>query len=70
MNMDHHQEATLALIARLPVLTKDDVDVDETCGICLMPFSQCFDAANGDESHPETGVTVLERCGHIFCRKE
>jgi len=35
------------LLASLPVLPKDAVDLEEPCPICLMPFSSVF----ADEAH-------------------
>jgi len=67
------------LLASLPVLRKDAVDLEEPCPICLMPFSSVFaDEAhaglNPAESKKEEealgGVTKLVACGHIFCRRE
>lgn len=50
-------------IAGLPVLTRSDVDEEELCAICLVPFEEYF-------ADSEKGVTKLEGCGHIFCRQE
>ncbi|KAF5387818.1 hypothetical protein D9615_000370 [Tricholomella constricta] len=54
------------LIDSLPALTAQDLpDIEDTCPICLTSFSSIFLDAD-----PETGVTKLVACNHIFCRKE
>jgi hypothetical protein len=77
-----HDRITI-LLASLPVLEKDAIDLEEPCPICLMPFSIVL-ADEGDagltsaESNKEGkdkeealgGVTKLMGCGHIFCRRE
>jgi hypothetical protein len=52
------------IIHNLPILTADDlINADDSCPICLVPFSSIL-------SDPESGVTKLDACNHIFCRKE
>lgn len=78
------QHRIKAMIASLPTLEKDSdgLDLEEPCPICLMSFSAVFEehekeSAKGsvgqdkDEEGLEVGgVTKLEGCGHIFCRRE
>lgn len=52
------------IIDNLPILTANDlINADDSCPICLVPFSSIL-------SDPESGVTKLDACNHIFCRKE
>jgi hypothetical protein len=52
------------IIDNFPVLTASDlINADDSCPICLVPFSSIL-------SDPESGVTKLDACNHIFCRKE
>ncbi|CDO71385.1 hypothetical protein BN946_scf184908.g143 [Trametes cinnabarina] len=69
------QERIELAISRLPVLTKADIPIEDSCPICLNPFDAILEpkAADGAvESPPEAdelaGVTKLVACGHIFCR--
>ncbi|KIJ20189.1 hypothetical protein PAXINDRAFT_7444 [Paxillus involutus ATCC 200175] len=76
-----YSERRLALLRRaedavdnLPVLEENIVPKDECCAICLMPFTSIL---AGDYSHEhdnvddvEGGVTKVDGCGHIFCRKD
>ena len=60
----HHQ--IKILLASLPVLAKDAVDLEEPCPICLMPFSSVFadeaDAGlNSAESNKEADENEKER---------
>ncbi|GLB33758.1 putative zinc finger, C3HC4 type (RING finger) [Lyophyllum shimeji] len=53
-------------IDSLPALTAQDLfDTDDSCPICLTPFSSLF-----LDTDPEAGVTKLVACNHIFCRKD
>lgn len=58
-------------IQRLPTLAAADVPKDDSCPICLVPFSGIL---SGEVPLPESkelaGVTKLEGCGHVFCRLE
>ncbi|OBZ77134.1 hypothetical protein A0H81_03717 [Grifola frondosa] len=69
------------IIARLPVLTKKDVPLDDSCPICLNPFDAILEGKVHDEGAfageaPEAadselgGITKLEGCGHFFCRAD
>lgn len=51
------------IIDSLPVLTENDINAEDSCPICLVPFSTIL-------SDPDSGVTKLDACNHIFCRKE
>lgn len=52
------------IIDNLPILTANDlINADDSCPICLVPFSSIL-------SDPESGVTKLDACNHIFCRKD
>ncbi|KAF7352832.1 RING-type domain-containing protein [Mycena venus] len=51
----------------LSVLTKDDVDIDDSCPICLVSFESLL--AESEPNSEECGVTKLN-CSHIFCRKD
>ncbi|KAH6914951.1 hypothetical protein BKA70DRAFT_1257534 [Coprinopsis sp. MPI-PUGE-AT-0042] len=73
-------------IRDLPVVGKAEVDVEEMCPICLTPFSSLFAEAieesgcmndltspPGGYSEEESlvfGLTRIEVCGHIFCRRD
>lgn len=64
-------------IRDLPILPKDQIPVEDSCPICLVPFTEILkgleDAVEPgaeDEDGDERGVTKLEECGHIFCRRE
>jgi hypothetical protein len=62
------QDRIEAFLQSLPVLDKDLV-LEDSCPICLMPFSSIF--AEDCSAEPEiAGVTKLTGCGHIFCRRE
>ncbi|KAJ7937098.1 hypothetical protein B0H13DRAFT_2648995 [Mycena leptocephala] len=56
------EDSISAFINSLPVLSKDDLDTDDSCPICLTSF---YDILAADD---ECGVTRLN-C-HIFCRKD
>jgi len=64
------QDRIEIFLESLPVLNKDsDVVLEDSCPICLMPFSSIF--AEDCSAEPElAGVTKLMGCGHIFCRRE
>jgi len=59
-----------AFLQSLPVLDKDsDLVLEDSCPICLMPFTSIF--AEDCSAEPEiAGVTKLTGCGHMFCRRE
>ncbi|PPQ80466.1 hypothetical protein CVT26_003908 [Gymnopilus dilepis] len=64
------------VLAALPVLHKPDVDLDEQCPICLVPFAAIFaeqeeapDPQQGQDLPPLGGLTKLG-CGHVFCRRD
>ncbi|KAF8913855.1 hypothetical protein CPB84DRAFT_1757734 [Gymnopilus junonius] len=65
-----HSRINLVL-SSLPTLHKNDVDLEEQCPICLMPFASIF--AEQDEQAqqilPLSGLTRLG-CGHVFCRRD
>lgn len=56
----------------LPVLPKDQVPLEDGCPICFVPFLEILEGTGDatDEEGGDRGVTKLEGCGHIFCRKE
>jgi hypothetical protein len=64
------QDRIEAFLQSLPVLDKDsDLVLEDSCPICLMPFSSIF--TEDCSAEPEiAGVTKLIGCGHIFCRRE
>ena len=66
------QDRIETFLQSLPVLDKDSdlpVVLEDSCPICLMPFSSIL--AEDCSAEPEiVGVTKLTGCGHIFCRKE
>ena len=64
------QDRIEAFLQSLPVLDKDsDLVLEDSCPICLMPFSSIF--AEDCSAEPEiAGVTKLAGCGHMFCRRE
>ncbi|KAK0242660.1 hypothetical protein EDD85DRAFT_297719 [Armillaria nabsnona] len=66
--MDRHQQVD-ELIDNLTVLDKHAVPLQDSCPICLIPFTDFFDDG-GDNLTPDCGVTKLDGCGHIFCRKD
>lgn len=51
-------------ISKLPTLTTDNVPLDDSCPICLTTFESVF------SEEPHSGVTKLDGCGHLFCKKE
>lgn len=53
---------------KLPILSKDDVPLEDHCPICLVPFLEILSLTRDTLDDP--GVTKLEGCGHIFCRRE
>ncbi|TFK43579.1 hypothetical protein BDQ12DRAFT_675206 [Crucibulum laeve] len=55
-------------IEHLPVLSKDQVRLDDSCPICLMPLESLF--IPPDDETDDAGVTKLPGCGHVFCRKD
>ncbi|KAJ6515940.1 hypothetical protein C8R45DRAFT_958163 [Mycena sanguinolenta] len=66
--MEDPNSIVAAFISSLPVLAKDDVDIDDACPICLVSFESLL----ADTESEDCGVTKLD-CGpisHIFCRKD
>ncbi|KAK0206440.1 hypothetical protein DFS33DRAFT_589294 [Desarmillaria ectypa] len=66
--MDRHQQVG-ELIDSLAVLDKHAVPLQDSCPICLIPFTDFFNDG-GDHLAPDCGVTKLDGCGHVFCRKD
>ena len=58
------------LIDSLPTLTKDDVDIHDTCPICFVDFKTILEDHNVSESQGTQGLTKIIGCSHVFCRKE
>ncbi|THH31323.1 hypothetical protein EUX98_g2894 [Antrodiella citrinella] len=68
-------------ILNLPTLRKNQVPVDDSCGICLQPFDAIVNGdrqetgegtmtlGSGEEIRLD-GITRLEECGHMFCRTD
>ncbi|KAJ6520949.1 hypothetical protein B0H19DRAFT_1178225 [Mycena capillaripes] len=54
-------ERISTFINSLPVLSKDDIDIEDSCPICLTSFEDILQDS-------ESGITKLD-C-HIFCRKD
>lgn len=67
----------------LPVVSKDNIRLDDACCICMETYGAIYERAERDESRPipgswptpeepnsDEGVTMLEGCGHMFCRKD
>ncbi|KAJ7276349.1 hypothetical protein B0H12DRAFT_1214930 [Mycena haematopus] len=67
--MEDPHSLVAAFIDSLPILTKDDVDVSDSCPICLVSFESLL-----ADSEPKEGLGVTKlSCGpisHIFCRKD
>lgn len=65
-------------IDKLPSLTADVVNLEDSCAICLTGFASILsDEAElkgldqyDEELGFEAGITKLVGCGHLFCRKE
>ena len=60
-------EAVRTSIQDLPVLSKEQVPLEDNCPICLLPFLEILQDKGDDE---ENGITKIEGCGHFFCRRE
>jgi len=60
-------EAVRTFIQDLPVLSKEQVPLEDNCPICLLPFLEILQDKGDDE---ENGITKIEGCGHFFCRRE
>lgn len=61
----------------LPVLSKDQIPLEDNCPICLVPFLEILNTPQDSKPNSsstsledDAGVTKLEGCGHIFCRRE
>ncbi|KAH7916078.1 hypothetical protein BJ138DRAFT_1140143 [Hygrophoropsis aurantiaca] len=78
VDITFYSERRLALFRRiqealddLPVLDAETIPKDESCAICLTPFSavleECLPSQLDDV---EGGVTKVSGCGHMFCRKD
>ncbi|KAH7887798.1 hypothetical protein F5I97DRAFT_1926207 [Phlebopus sp. FC_14] len=74
-----YSERRLALLRRvqdavddLPILDRDRVPKDESCAICLTPFSSILSVEIPYDTlgNLESGVTKIIGCGHMFCRKD
>ena len=65
-------------ISQLPTLNAKEVELDDSCAICLSGFASILsDEAEVKQSNDfdsdteiELGITRLVGCGHLFCRKE
>jgi hypothetical protein len=65
-------------IDQLPTLTAKDVQLDDSCAICLTGFASILSNEVEVEASTELdadtevqlGITRLVGCGHLFCRKE
>jgi hypothetical protein len=72
------QDIIRLAIDQLPTLTAKDVQLDDSCAICLTGFSSILSEeanlkASSDldrDTAIQLGITKLEGCGHLFCRKE
>ncbi|KAK7696048.1 hypothetical protein QCA50_000689 [Cerrena zonata] len=69
-------ERIAQVIHRLPILTKEEVPMEDSCPICLMALSSIVEGSIQNEGSLEmcgrdvqlSGITKLEGCGHVFCR--
>ncbi|KAI0701168.1 hypothetical protein BC835DRAFT_266150 [Cytidiella melzeri] len=73
------EESVARTIEQLPKLAAKDVPLDDSCPICLNPFSAILDGSVQNEGSAQalnvspklgelSGVTKLEGCGHVFCK--
>ncbi|KAG9218775.1 hypothetical protein CCMSSC00406_0001111 [Pleurotus cornucopiae] len=63
-------ERAAAFIAALPRLHIYDLrrNLDDSCPVCLVPLTMVL--AEDDSDIGDAGVTKLEGCGHMFCRRD
>lgn len=73
------QDRIRLAIHTLPTLAAKDVNLDDSCAICLNGFASILeenenavqeDAGEDRDAPSELGITRLVGCGHLFCRKE
>ncbi|KAH8106012.1 hypothetical protein BXZ70DRAFT_1061436 [Cristinia sonorae] len=75
----HNKVETLigGAILGLPSLVKEQVTLEDNCGICLQSFGTILEDESlngmlleleGGQKVELSGVTKLEGCGHVFCR--
>ncbi|RXW25282.1 hypothetical protein EST38_g565 [Candolleomyces aberdarensis] len=72
------------IVRGLPTVTKDEVEPEDVCGICLLPFEALLHEEEAESKRREEGskredeeedkelqlgLTKVE-CGHVFCRKD
>ncbi|EKM59846.1 uncharacterized protein PHACADRAFT_250610 [Phanerochaete carnosa HHB-10118-sp] len=59
-------------VQKLPTLSAQDVPLQDSCPICLLPFPSIISGENVEPESPGelVGVTKLQGCGHVFCRLE
>ncbi|TFK75964.1 hypothetical protein BDN72DRAFT_359258 [Pluteus cervinus] len=62
------RERIKQVIDHLPVLVEGVVTLEDACPICLNTFGSIFEDTSVDPQY--RGVTLLEGCGHFFCRKD
>ncbi|KAH7930097.1 hypothetical protein BV22DRAFT_1102063 [Leucogyrophana mollusca] len=79
VNPEVYTERRVALFRRiqealddLPVLNADSIPKDESCAICLTPFSAVLveQTPPAELDSSEGGITKVAACGHMFCRKD
>lgn len=63
-------DAVRTFIQDLPVLPKEQVPREDNCPICLLPFIEILHDEDGKGDDEEGGVTKIEGCGHLFCRRD
>jgi len=63
------EDRIAACIESLPFLSKDVLNTDDSCPICLTSFEALLADAASEDNNDERGVTKLN-CSHIFCRKD
>lgn len=59
-------------VQKLPTLSAQDIPLEDSCPICLLPFLSILSGENIEPGAPGelAGVTKLQGCGHVFCRLE
>ncbi|KAF5363304.1 hypothetical protein D9756_000670 [Leucocoprinus leucothites] len=74
-----NSETVKNFIQDLPVLPREQIPLEDNCPICLLPFVEILqDEEESTEKGLEEkegdkevgGITKLEECGHIFCRRD
>jgi hypothetical protein len=70
------QDIILDVIENLPTLTPGSYAPEDTCPICLLPFSSILKEQGCSEQNDlltaaagYLGITKLN-CGHLFCKKD